>query len=234
MAALLCTFASLLLTEPAQQSKCMYRAFPATQSSITSDLISSRCVCAAADYCLTFDAWTQLAAPRALFDPSDPLPKGAFTLALRAQLFSFNRPRTTKTLLMSNNNLMLETDGDSMRHQGAISSNSIDSIPSPGLASGGWHHVALSFDSATGIVQGFFDGKRTMNMTGFKTKETAVGTFGPGAIDWFAVNQMLYFSVESSGAVQSTSTTDVCSVCLSGRSGRCDIARVWEAWWGLR
>ena len=73
-----------------------------------------------------------------------------------------------------------------------------------------------------------------MNMTGFKTKETAVGTFGPGAIDWFAVNQMLYFSVENTGAVQSTSTTDVCNVCISGCSGRCDIERFWEAWWGLR
>ena len=202
-----------------------------------SDLIrsDSNCVCAAADYCLAFDAWTQLAAPRSLFDPSDPLPKGAFTVALRAQLFSFNRPRTTKNLLMSNNKLNLEADSEFMRHQGSISSKSYDSIPSPGLASGGWHHVALSFDSATGIVQGFFDGKRTMNMTGFKTKETAVGTFGPGAIDWFAVNQMLYFSVENTtGAVQSTSTTDLCNMCMSGCSGRCDIERFWEAWWGLR
>ena len=155
-------------------------------------------------------------------------------MALRHQLFSFNRPRTTKNLLMSNNKLNLEADSEFMRHQGSLSSKSYDSIRSPGLASGGWHHVALSFDSATGIVQGFFDGKRTMNMTGFETNVTAVGTFGPGAIDWFAVNQMLYFSVENNGAVQSTSTTDVCNVCMSGCSGRCDIERFWEAWWGLR
>ena len=145
-----------------------------------------------------------------------------------------NRPRVVQNLLMSNNKLYLETDGEFMNHWAAISDKSIASIPSPGLASGGWHHVALSFDSATGIVQGFFDGKRTMNMTGFETNVTAVGTFGPGAIDWFAVNQMLYFSVETTGAVQSTSTTDVCNVCLSGCSGRCDVERFWEAWWGLR
>ena len=145
-----------------------------------------------------------------------------------------NRPRVVKNLLMSNNKLNLETDGEFMRHQGAISSKSFDNIPSPGLASGGWHHVALSFDSATGIVQGFFDGKRTMKMTGFKTNVTAVGTFGPGAIDWFVVNQMFYFSVEDTGAVQSTSCNMCMSGCMSGRSGRCDIERFWEEWWCLR
>ena len=55
-------------------------------------------------------------------------------------------------------------------------------IPAPGgySESSGWHAVMVSFDSATGVLQAYFDGQLGVNKTGFKQGKSSAGTFGPG------------------------------------------------------
>jgi hypothetical protein len=155
-----------------------------------------------ADYCLTFNSWKQLIAPRQLFDASDALPKGAFTLAMRTRILSFNRP-VKRRFVFRANTVSMRVSGETMQHEADFDPITTNPILSPGLASGGWHHLALSLDTATGVVQGFFDGQRTMNMTGVKANKTAAATFGgPGGINWFVLYEQYNWDVDpGTGAV---------------------------------
>jgi hypothetical protein len=79
-------------------------------------------------------------------------------------------------------------------------------IPTSGGASSGWHHVAVSFDSATGVIKGYFDGRQRMTELSYKSGQQSIATFGPGGIESFVLNT--YAFIERDASTNSLSGND--------------------------
>jgi hypothetical protein len=71
-------------------------------------------------------------------------------------------------------------------------------IPTSGGASSGWHHVAVSFDSATGVIKGYFDGRQRMTELSYKSGQQSIATFGPGGIESFVLNSYAFIERDAS------------------------------------
>ena len=115
-----------------------------------------------------------------MFAAADVLPKGAFTVSFRFRLFARRQASGLNCLGVRSGNLLsfaTTTDGNSVYFD---IYNEAFSLPAPGGYASGWHQVTVSFDSATGVVQAYFDGQLGLNRTGFKRGNPLAGTFGPG------------------------------------------------------
>jgi len=139
------------------------------------------------DNSLTFYRMTDVALPRFEFSDSDDLPKGAMTVSFRFRIFSRRQPTSLSCIGIRFQNLLgfaSKADGDLYFDIGDASFN----IPTSGAASFGWHHVAVSFDSATGVIKGYFDGRQRMTEASYKLGQRSLATFGLGAIESFVLN----------------------------------------------
>ena len=170
------------------------------------------------NHCLSFQKNTQWALPSAPFDASVTLPAGAFTVAFRFHLYGMNSPRGFGTMLTYNNKLRFAVSSDMVFYIDLADKSF--SIPAAGGYGEGWHHVALSFDSATGLVQGFFDGELKLEKANFETGNTDAATFGPNGIAWFSVFRYAYFDV--SDGVWSVTGGDL------SPNGQIDDLAVWS------
>ena len=115
-----------------------------------------------------------------MFSAADVLPKGAFTVSFRFSLFARRQANGLNCLGIRSGNLLsfaTTADGNSVYFD---IFNEAFNLPAPGGYASGWHQVTVSFDSATGVVQAYFDGQLGLNRTGFKRGKPLAGTFGPG------------------------------------------------------
>ena len=115
-----------------------------------------------------------------MFSSADALPKGAFTVSFKFHLFARRQRKAICSLGIRYANLLsfgTTPGGDALYFD--IDNEALD-LPAPGGYSSGWHQVTVSFDSATGVLQAYFDGQLGLNKTGFKQGKSLAGTFGPG------------------------------------------------------
>lgn len=134
-----------------------------------------------ADYCLAFQRVSDYAMPAAVFSEVDRLPKAALTVAFKFRLLARRQPSTATQVgfrSASSGGLLgfgTMPSGDAFNVD--FGSGGL-TIPAPGGFSFGWHHVAVSFDSAEGVLRGYFDGVLTANKS-YAGKVPTV-TFGAG------------------------------------------------------
>jgi hypothetical protein len=108
----------------------------------------------------------------------DALPKGAMTVSFKFCLFA-RRVLRAPIGIRYNNKLSFMTTETGNAVYFDFDDESVD-LPAPGGYSSGWHQVIVSFDSATGVLQAYFDGQLGVDKTGFKQGKSSAGTFGPG------------------------------------------------------
>jgi hypothetical protein len=104
------------------------------------------------------------------------------TVSFKFRLFARRVVSGTNCIGIRSGNLLsfaTTTDGQAVYFD--LDNQGFD-IPAPGgySESSGWHAVMVSFDSATGVLQAYFDGQLGVNKTGFKQGKSSAGTFGPG------------------------------------------------------
>jgi hypothetical protein len=149
------------------------------------------------DYCLSFYGVTDFATPRSEFSEADDLPKGAMTISFRFRIFSRRQPESLSCIAVRCQNRLgfaVVPGGDLYFDLGDASFN----IPTSGSASFGWHHVAVSFDSATGVIKGYFDGRQRMTELSYKSGQQSIATFGPGGIESFVLNSYAFIERDAS------------------------------------
>ena len=157
------------------------------------------------DYCMSFYGVTDFATPRSEFSEADDLPKGAMTISFRFRIFSRRQPESLSNMGVRFQNRLsfaVVPNGDLYFDLGDASFN----IPTSGGASFGWHHVAVSFDSATGVIKGYFDGRQRMTELSYKSGQRSIATFGPGGIESFVLNT--YAFIERDASTNSLSGND--------------------------
>ena len=157
-----------------------------------------------ADYCITFQRLSDCAMPRTIFPDvgsavaeADDLPKGAMTISFRFRIFSRRQPESLSCIGFRFQNRIgfaSTLGGDLYFDLGDASFN----IPTSGGASFGWHHVAVSFDSATGVIKGYFDGRQRMTELSYKSGQRSIATFGPGGIESFVLNTYAFIERDAS------------------------------------
>jgi hypothetical protein len=149
------------------------------------------------DYGVTFFRVTDFALPRSTFSEADELPKGAMTISFRFRIFSRRQPTSLSCIGIRFQNRIsfaVVPGGDLYFDLGDASFN----IPTSGNTSFGWHHMAVSFDSATGVVKGYFDGQHRMTEVSYKPGQPSVATFGSGGIESFVLNSYAFIEREAS------------------------------------
>jgi hypothetical protein len=149
------------------------------------------------DYCMSFYGVTDFATPRSEFSEADDLPKGVMTISFRFRIFSRRQPESLSNMGVRFQNRLsfaVVPNGDLYFDLGDASFN----IPTSGGASSGWHHVAVSFDSATGVVKGYFDGRQRMTELSYKSGQQSIATFGRGGIESFVLNSYAFIDRDAS------------------------------------
>jgi hypothetical protein len=117
---------------------------------------------------------------RSMFSAADPLPAGSLTLSFKFRLFARRLASGVNAIGPKSSNLLsfgTTQTGETLYFD--LLNEAFD-LPAPGGYSSGWHQVIVSFDSATGVLQAYFDGQLGVNKTGFKQGKHLAGTFGPG------------------------------------------------------
>lgn len=116
---------------------------------------------------------------RSMFSAADSLPKGSLTVSFKFCLFTRRLSEANAIGLKAANLLSFGTTaaGDSVYFD---FDNKGFYLPAPGGYASGWHQVSVSFDSATGELLAYFDGKLGVNRTGVSQGKSLAGTFGPG------------------------------------------------------
>ncbi len=157
-----------------------------------------------ADYCITFQQPSDFAMPRTMFSDvgsyfseADDLPKGAMTISFRFRIFSRRQPESMSCIGVRFQNRLsfaVVPGGDLYFALGDASFN----IPTSDGISFGWHHVAVSFDSATGVIKGFFDGELGMTKLSYKQGQHSLGTFGLGGIESLVLNSYGFIERDAS------------------------------------
>jgi hypothetical protein len=122
---------------------------------------------------------------RSMFSTVDPLPKGACTVSFKFHLFARRLVSLNCIGIRWGNLLSFATTKDGNSVYFDLNNEAFD-IPAPGGYSSGWHQVTVSFDSATGVVQAYFNGQLGVNRTGFKIGKSMAATLGPGLFLFFA------------------------------------------------
>ena len=115
-----------------------------------------------------------------MFSAADALPKGGMTVSFKFCLFARRLPKSLATIGIKSANLLSFTTTPTGNAVYFDLDNDGFDIPAPGGYSSGWHQVTVSFDSATGVLQAYFDGHLGVNKTGFRQGKSSTGTFGPG------------------------------------------------------
>ena len=119
---------------------------------------------------------------RSMFSTVDALPKGALTVSFKFQLFARRLVSSLNLIGIKSGNLLsfaTTKDGNSVYFD--LSNEAFD-LPANGGYSSGWHQVTVSFDSATGVVQAYFNGRLGVNRTGFRIGKPVAATLGPGLL----------------------------------------------------
>jgi hypothetical protein len=127
------------------------------------------------------------------------------TISFRFRIFSRRQPESLSNMGVRFQNRLsfaVVPNGDLYFDLGDASFN----IPTSGGASFGWHHVAVSFDSATGVIKGYFDGRQRMTELSYKSGQWSIATFGPGGIESFVLNT--YAFIERDASTNSLSGND--------------------------
>jgi hypothetical protein len=117
-----------------------------------------------------------------MFSAVDALPKGALTVSFKFQLFARRLVSSLNCIGIRKGNLLsfaTTKEGNSVHVN--LNNEAFD-LPAPGSYSSGWHQVTVSFDSATGVVQAYFNGQLGVNRTGFKIGKSMAATLGPGLL----------------------------------------------------
>jgi hypothetical protein len=117
-----------------------------------------------------------------MFSTIDALPKGALTVSFKFHLFARRLVSSLNCIGIRWGNLLsfaTTKDGNSVYFD--LNNEAFD-LPANGGYSSGWHQVTVSFDSATGIVQAYFNGQLGVNRTGFKIGKSMAATLGPGLL----------------------------------------------------
>jgi hypothetical protein len=126
---------------------------------------------------------------------ADDLPKGAMTISFRFRIFFRRQPLCFIGFRFQTRLGFASTPGGDLYFDlGDASFN----IPTSGGASSGWHHVAVSFDSATGVVKGYFDGRQRMTELSYKSGQQSIATFGRGGIESFVLNSYAFIDRDAS------------------------------------
>jgi hypothetical protein len=131
------------------------------------------------------------------FSEADDLPKGAMTISFRFRIFARRQPTGLSFFgVRFQNRIGFATvpGGDLYFDLGDASFN----IPTSGGTSFGWHHVAVSFDSATGVIKGYFDGRQRMTEVSYKLGQQSLATFGSGGIESFVLNSYAFIERDAS------------------------------------
>ena len=118
------------------------------------------------DYCLAFQRVSDYAMPVSVFSEEDPLPKVSLTISFKFRIFARRQPYVATMV-----GLRSSTAGGLLGFGTMPSGDALNvdfgsggtTIPAPGGYNFGWHHVALSFDAAEGLLAGYFDGIGTAN-----------------------------------------------------------------------
>jgi len=129
------------------------------------------------DHCLTFQRVSDYAMPSMPFSANDDLPRGAFTLAFFFRLFARRQPASYNVLGIKLNNLLApNTLPDGSLYVDLDDQSFL--LPTTDFGTGVWHHFAMSFDAATGILRVFIDGKQA-RLVGFRILDPCMATLRP-------------------------------------------------------
>jgi hypothetical protein len=115
-----------------------------------------------------------------MFSAADALPKGNLTVSFKFRVFARRQVNAVNVIGIKSANLLsfgTNPDGNSVYFD--LMNEGFD-LPAPGGYASGWHQVVVSFDSATGALQAYFDGQLGVNKTGVRQGKSLAGTFGPG------------------------------------------------------
>ena len=115
-----------------------------------------------------------------MFSAADTLPKGSLTVSFKFRLFGRRLAGLGCIGIKAANLLSFATTASGNTVYLDFDNEALD-IPAPGGYSTGWHQLLVAFDSATGILQAYFDGQLGVNRTEFKQGKSLAGTFGPGS-----------------------------------------------------
>ena len=123
-----------------------------------------------------------LGCSRSMFSAVDALPKGALTVSFKFHLLARRLVSSLNLIGIKSGNLLsfaTTKDGNSVYFD--LNNEAFD-LPASGGYSSGWHQVTVSFDSATGVVQAYFNGRLGVNRTGFRIGKPVAATLGPGLL----------------------------------------------------
>ena len=129
------------------------------------------------DHCLTFQRVSDYAMPSMPFSANDDLPRGVFTLGFFFRLFARRQPASYNVLGVKLNNLLAPNS----LPDGSLYVDLDDQsflLPTTDFGTGFWHHFAMSFDAATGILRVFIDGKQA-RLVGFRILDPCMATLRP-------------------------------------------------------
>ena len=129
------------------------------------------------DHCLTFQRVSDYAMPSMSFSANDDLPRGVFTLAFFFRLFARRQPASYNVLGVKLNNLLApNTLPDGSLYVDLDDQSFL--LPTTDFGTSVWHHFAMSFDAATGILRVFIDGKQA-RLVGFRILDPCMATLRP-------------------------------------------------------
>lgn len=115
--------------------------------------------------------------PSMPFSANDDLPRGVFTLGFFFRLFARRQPASYNVLGVKLNNLLAPNS----LPDGSLYVDLDDQsflLPTTDFGTGVWHHFAMSFDAATGILRVFIDGKQA-RLVGFRILDPCMATLRP-------------------------------------------------------
>lgn len=130
------------------------------------------------DHCLTFQRVSDYAMPSMPFSANDDLPRGVFTLAFFFRLFARRQPASYNVLGVKLNNLLAPNSLPDGSLYVDLDDQSFLLPTTPDFGTGVWHHFAMSFDAATGILRVFIDGKQA-RLVGFRILDPCMATLRP-------------------------------------------------------
>ncbi len=135
------------------------------------------------DYCLAFQRVSDYAMPVSVFSEEDPLPKVSMTISFKFRILARRQPSATTMVgfrSASAGGLLgfgTMPSGDALNVDFGAGGAT---IPAPGGYNFGWHHVAMSFDAAEGLLVGYFDGIGTVNKSYRDRGKVPTVKFGAG------------------------------------------------------
>jgi hypothetical protein len=120
----------------------------------------------------------QLEMPSMPFSANDDLPRGVFTLAFFFRLFARRQPASYNGLGVKLNTLLALNSLPDGSLDVDLDDQSFLLPTTPDFGTGVWHHFAMSFDAATGILRVFIDGKQAQ-LVGFRILDPCMAILRP-------------------------------------------------------